>query len=58
MMFSFFGESNGFSLKKLPAFEVIDTNIKTNSDNMFGYGTALLKISGHHSIEMSIFVVC
>ena len=31
---------------------------KSNSNNVFGYGTALLKISGHNSIEMFIFVVC
>ena len=58
MMFSFFRESNGFSFQKLPAFEVVGTKAKSNSDNVFGYGTALLKISGHYSIEMSIFVVC
>ena len=58
MMFSFFGEFNGFSFQKSPAFEVIETKAKSNSDNVFGYGTALLKISRHYSIEMSIFVVC
>ena len=31
----------------------IRTKAKGNSNNVFGYGTALLKISGHHSIEMS-----
>ena len=58
MMFSFFGESNGFFFQKIPAFEVIGSKAKGNSNNVFGYGTALLKISGHYSIEMSIFVVC
>ena len=58
MMFSFFRESNGFSFQKLPPFEVIRTKAKGNSNIVFGYGTAFLKISGHYSIEMSIFVVC
>ena len=58
MMFICFGASNGFTFKKLAAFEVIRTNAKGNSNNVFGYDTALLKISAHYSIEMSIFVVC
>ena len=58
MMFSFFGESNGFSFPKLPVFDVIRTKAKSNSDDVFGYDTALFKISGHYSIEIYIFVVC
>ena len=58
MMFICFGESIGFTFQKLPAFEVIRTKVKGNSNNVFGYGTALLKISRHYSIKMSIFVVC
>ena len=58
MMFSLFGESNGFSFQNLAAFEVIRTKVKRNSDDVFSHGTALLKISGHYLIEMSIFVVC
>ena len=58
MMFSFFRESNGFSFQNLAAFEVVGTKIKSNNDNVFGHGTALLKISRHYLIEMSIFVVC
>ena len=58
MMFSFFGESNWFSFQNLAAFEVIGTKAKSSSDDVVGHGTALLKISGHYSIEMSIFVVC
>ena len=61
MMFIFFGEFNGFPFQKLPAFEVVGTKVtvtKSNTDNMFGYVTALLKIFGHYSIEMSIFVGC
>ena len=58
MMFSFFRESNGFSFQNLATFEVKETKAKSNSDDVFGHGTAFLKISGHYSIEMSIFVVC
>ena len=47
MMFSFFGETNGFSFQNLAAFEVIGTKAKSNSDDVFGHGTALLKISGN-----------
>ena len=57
MMFSFFKESNEFSFQKLPAFEVIGAKAKSNSDDVFGHGTALLKISGYYLIKMSIFVV-
>ena len=57
-MFSFFRESKGFSFQNLAAFKVIRTKAKSNSDDVFGHGTALLKISGHYSKEMSIFVVC
>ena len=42
MMFISFRESNGFC----------------NSYNVFDHSTALLNISGHYFIEMSIFVVC
>ena len=58
MMFSFFRESNWFSFQNLAAFEVMGTKAKSNSDDVFGHGTALLKISGHYLIEMSIFMVC
>ena len=58
MMFSVFRESNGFSFQNLTAFEVIGTKAKSKGDDVFGHGTALLKISGHYSIEMSIFVKC
>ena len=59
MMFIFFGESIGLIFQKLPAFEVVRTKAKGNSNNVFGYdSTALLRISGHYSVEMSIFVVC
>ena len=57
MMFICFGFLDSPS-KKLAAFRVIRTKAKSNSDNVFGHGTALLKISGHYLIEMSIFVVC
>ena len=57
MMFICFRKSNGFTFQKLPAFEVARTKAKGNSDNVLGYGTALLKISGYYSIEISIFVV-
>ena len=43
--------------KKLAAFRVVRTKAKDNSDNEFGHGNALLKISGHISTEMSIFGV-
>ena len=56
MMFSFFWRIKGFSFQKLPAFEVTGTKAKSNNDDVFGYGTVLLKISGHYSIEMSIFL--
>ena len=52
MMFSFLD-----SIQNLAAFEVVGTKAKSNSDDVFGHGTSLLKISGHYSIEMSIFVV-
>ena len=58
MMFICFKESIGFTFQKLPAFEVVRTKAKGTSNYVFGYGTALLKISGHYSIEISIFVVC
>ena len=54
----FFVESNGFSFQNVAAFEIIGTKAKSNSDDVFGHDTALLKISGHYLIEMSIFVVC
>ena len=58
MMLIYFGESIGFTFQKLLAFEVIRTKAKGNSNNVFGYDTALLKISEHYSVEMFIFVVC
>ena len=57
MMFSCFREFNGFPFQNLAAFGVIGTKAKSNSDDVFGKGTTLLKISGHYSIEMSIFVL-
>ena len=45
MMFICFGESIGFPFQKLPAFEVIRTKAKGNSNNVFGYGTLFLKIT-------------
>ena len=58
MIVSLFRESNGFSFQNLAAFEVIATTAKSNSDDVFGHGTTLLKISGHYSTEISIFGVC
>ena len=57
MMLSCLGESNGISFQNLAAFEVIGTKAKSNSDDLFGHGTELLKMSGHYSIERSIFVI-
>ena len=34
--------------QNLAAFEVIGTRVKSNSGDVFGHGTALLKISGHY----------
>ena len=45
MMFICFEESDGFSFQNLAAFRVIRTKAKRNSDNVFGHGTALLKLS-------------
>ena len=42
--------------QNLAAFEVIGTKAKSNSDDVFGHGTVLLKTSGHYLMKMSIFV--
>ena len=47
-----------FNFSKITCFSVVGTKAKGNSNNVLDYGTALLKISGHNSIEMSTFVVC
>ena len=36
LMLIFFGESNGFSFQKLPAFEIIGTKVKDNKNNVLG----------------------